>query len=136
LRIVVDSWAWVEILKLSEAGRAAKTELEKAEDAFTPSVVMAELARKYLREDTDEGAVRRWLQGISEATEVYGIDIDLAMESALAALELAGKAKREGLEPPGLGDALVLATARRTGSKVLTGDRHFKGLPETIWLGG
>lgn len=132
---MVDSWAWVEILKLSEAGKAAKDELEKADDAFTPSVVLAELARKYLREGTDEETVVRWLQGISEATELYGIDIELAIESAHAALELAVKAKREGLESPGLGDALVLATARETRAKVLTGDQHFKELPEAIWLG-
>lgn len=30
--------------------------------------------------------------------------------------------------------ALVLATARETRAKVPTGDRHFKGLPEAVWL--
>lgn len=136
MKIVVDSWAWVEILKLSDAGKVAKDELEQADDAFTPSVVLAELARKYLREGTDEATVSGWLRGISEATEPYGIDVRLAVESAKAAAELTAKAKREGLESPGLGDALVLATARETQAKVLTGDRHFKGLPEAIWLAG
>ncbi len=49
-----------------------------------------------------------------------------AVESARAAAEHTAKAKKEGLGSPGL-DALVLATARETRAKVLTGDRHFKG---------
>ena len=79
--------------------------------------------------------LRRWLQGISEATEVYLIDNELAVESGKASLELSTKARRERIERPGLGDALVLATARVAGAKVITGDPHFKGLEDTVWLG-
>jgi len=49
--------------------------------------------------------------------------------------ELMSKARKEGLERPGLGDALILATARVTQSRLLTGDPHFRGLKETLWLG-
>jgi predicted nucleic acid-binding protein len=134
LNIVVDSWAWVEILKLSEAGKTAKAKIEEADEVFTPGLVLAELARKYLREDVAPAVLKRWLQGISEATEVYGIDVDLAIESAKASAELVEKAQREGLGRPGLGDALVLATARAIQAHILTGDPHFRGLRETIWL--
>jgi predicted nucleic acid-binding protein len=135
LKIVVDSWAWVEILKLSAAGKAAKTQIEQADEAFTPGLVMAELARKYLREHVDPAVLKRWLQGISEATEVYGIDVGLALESAKASAELLVKARKEGLGRPGLGDSLVLATARAVQGHVLTGDPHFRGLQETVWVG-
>lgn len=96
---------------------------------------MAELARKYLREDVDPALLKRWLQGISEATEVYTIDVGLAFESAKASAELVDNARKEGLSRPGLGDALVLATARAVQGEVLTGDPHFRGLRETTWLG-
>ena len=86
MKIVVDSWAWVEMLKLSDAGRTAKAEIERAEDVLTPAIVLVELARKYIREGTDQRTVQRWLQGISEASEVYGIDTELAMRSALASM--------------------------------------------------
>ncbi len=36
----------------------------------------------------------------------------------------------------GLGDALIYATAIREGAEVLTGDHHFKGLRDVIFLGG
>jgi predicted nucleic acid-binding protein len=135
LKIVVDSWAWVEILKLSRAGRAAKEQIVGADEAFTPGSVLAELARKYLREGVDPALLKTWLQGISEATEVYGIDSGLAFKSAEASAELVAKARKENLSRPGLGDALVLATARAAQGQVLTGDLHFRGLRETLWLG-
>jgi predicted nucleic acid-binding protein len=37
--------------------------------------------------------------------------------------------------PPSLFDAILLATARTLGAKLLTGDEHFKGIDETIWIG-
>ena len=121
-------------MKLSPAGKEAKAYLEEADEAFTPSIVMAELARKYLREGVDARIIGAWLQGISEATEVYPIDIELSVVSAKAAVELMSKARRERIERPGLGDALVLGTTRVVDGKVLTGDPHFKGLEETVWL--
>ena len=135
MRIVVDSWAWVEILKLSPEGKEAKAHIEQAEEVFTPSLALAELARKYLREGEGASLIRTWLQGISEVTEVYPIDIELAIESAAAFAEISAKARREKLDSPGLGDAVMLATARLAQARLLTGDPHFKDLKETLWLG-
>lgn len=109
--------------------------MEDADEAFTPSIVLAELARKYHREGMDSGVVRSWLRGISEATEIHAIDIELSMMSAQAAADLTAMAHKEGISGPGLGDALVLATARALNARVVTGDPHFKGLEETVWLG-
>ena len=106
-----------------------------SDDAFTPSLVLAELAWKYYREGVDPSMVRGWLQSISEATQIVEIDIVLAEESARASKELVEKARKEGLGRPGLGDAIVLATTRVCRARLLTGDPHFKGLPETSWLG-
>jgi len=45
------------------------------------------------------------------------------------------KSKNEGLAKPSLFDGIVLATARLRRARVVTGDQHFKGLSETVWLG-
>ena len=128
LKIVVDSWAWVEILKLSPAGKEAKDHLERADEAFTPSLALAELARKYIREGVEVRVLEAWIQGISEATEVYPIDAKLAIKAAEASEELLAKAGKEDLDRPGLGDAVVLATARAVGAKLISGDPHFRGM--------
>ena len=134
MRIVVDSWAWIELFKASSAGRSAKQSIEEADDVFTPAIVLAELARKYVREGEDIVAIRRWLSSVTESTQVVEIDTKLAEESAKASLELTRKAKEERLTKPGLGDAIILATARVWQAQVLTGDSHFRGLPETLWI--
>lgn len=99
-------------------------------------MALAELARKYLREGVSPRVLEAWLQGISEVTEIYPIDIELAVQAAKASVELVAKAKRDGLGRPGLGDAVMLATARAVGAKLLSGDPHFKGTQETLWLEG
>ncbi len=135
MKTVVDSWAWVELFKDSPPGRSAKARIEESDDAFTPSLVLAELATKYLREGDNPADIRRWLKMIAEATQVVEIDLRLAEESGKASMQLAKKASEEGLRKPGLGDAIVLATTRIMEARLLTGDPHFKGLPETLWLG-
>lgn len=132
---VVDSWAWVELFKGTMGGKRARDSIERSDEVFTPSLVLAELARKYLREGEGLGVIRRWLTTIAESTRVVEIDIPIAEESAKAFLQLVQRAREEGLETPGLGDAIVLATARTSDALVVTGDPHFKGLPETLWIG-
>jgi predicted nucleic acid-binding protein len=78
--------------------------------------------------------VRARLETVSSASIVTGIDTNLAIQTGAAYLELKEKAKREHLAPPSLFDAIVLATGREYGSRVITGDEHFRGLPETIFL--
>ncbi len=113
----------------------AKESIEQSDEVFTPRIVPAEATRQFLREGKAAGAIRRWPMAITQSTEVVEIDISTAEESANAPLRLAVRAREEGLETPGLGDAIVLATARTNNAAVLTGDPHFRGLPETVWIG-
>jgi predicted nucleic acid-binding protein len=134
-KVIVDSWAWVELFKGSIPGARAKEHIESAEDAFTPSIVLAELARKYHREAERPPYIRRRLQAITESTQLVDIDAALAEEAGRASAELAETARERSLESPGLADAVILASARMLKAKVLTGDQHFRGLPDTEWLG-
>ena len=136
MKTVIDSYAWVEIFKASSEGAAAKKQVEEADEAFTPDVVLAELAAKYLREGEGPDSIRDRLEAIAQATQVLEINIQVAQESAKASLELIKRARAKGLSKPGLADAIVLATTRTNHAKVLTGDPHFKDLPDTIWLSG
>jgi predicted nucleic acid-binding protein len=134
VKIVIDTYAWVELLLGSEKGKKVMEILENAEETYTPSIVLAESARKFLREDNNESTVAEWLDIINAASNITQIDSALALEAAKCHLELSEKAKHSKLNTPSLFDAIVLATARINQCKVLTGDEHFKDLPETIWL--
>ena len=135
MKIVADAYAWIELFSGTRQGEFAKARMEEAESVITPDSVLAEVARKYLREGVEEETARQRLSTMLEASEPAYVDDDTAIEAGKAYLELEMRAKEAGLGKPSLFDALVLAAARRNGAKVLTGDEHFEGLPETIWMG-
>jgi predicted nucleic acid-binding protein len=135
VKIVADAYAWVELFSGTPRGELAKKTMEEAETVITPDTVLAEVARKYLREGVKEETTRRRLSTILEASEPAYVDDEIAIEAGRAYLQLEKKAKETGLGKPSLFDALVLAVARKNDGKVLTGDEHFEGLPDTIWMG-
>ena len=135
MKVVVDTYAWIEIFLGSAKGKAAKARIEGAESVFTPDIVLAEVARKYAREGIGEAVVQRRLATILGASEPVRIDQAIAVESTKAHAELDERSREAGISRPSLFDAIVLAAARVNQAKVLTGDQHFKGLPETVWLG-
>lgn len=135
MKIVVDAYAWVEIFIGSKKGDKAREKLTETDETYTPDVVMAEIARKYLREAVEEQTVLERLKTIEETSDIAPVDKNVAFESAKCYKELLEKAKTEGIKAPSLFDAIVLATARLLNAKVVTGDEHFKNLPETLWIG-
>lgn len=135
MKTVIDTYAWIEIFIGSKSGEKAKEMLQKAEETYTPDVVIAEIARKYLREGMKEQTIRERLTTIEETSEIIPIDKNIAFESAKCYLELMEKAKTRKLKAPSLFDAIVLATARTLGAKLVTGDEHFEEINETLWIG-
>ena len=135
MKIVADSYAWIEVFLGSAAGEEARRSMMLAEEVFTPDTVLAEIARKYHREGVADATIGTRLAWIIEASETLTIDGKVAVAAGKAYLELESKARREGRRKPSLFDAIVLAHARIQEAKVLTGDLHFMGLRETLWLG-
>ena len=131
--IVLDSYAWVEYFLGSEAGKIVKEYLN-IEEAVTPSIVLAEIARKYLREQMDEKEIVRRLEFVSANSVIAEIDVDLSVAAAKAYLEILEKAEREKLKKPGLTDGIVFAIGKTLGAKIITGDEHFKRLTEVIFI--
>ena len=134
MKIVVDTYAWIELLIGSEKGNKVKELIENAQEIYTPSTVLAETARKFFREGTDEKTINTWLEIITTASVITQIDSATALEAAKCHLELAKKAKISKQNTPSLFDAIIYATARINQCKILTGDEHFRNLHETIWI--
>ncbi len=111
-----------------------REKLVEADEVYTSDVVMSEIARKYLGEGVKQRMILERLRTIVETSDISSINIDVAIESARCYMELSAKAKKEGIKAPSLFDAIVLATTRVFNAKVITGDNHFKNLPETLWI--
>ncbi len=108
--------------------------VESADEVYTPNTVLAEIARKYIREGAEEATVNERLEQINAVSSISYLDTNVALESAKCYLELLAEARKRKLNVPSLFDAIVLATGRVFKAKILTGDKHFRPLPETVWI--
>ena len=118
---IFDSWAWVEYFKGSEAGKAVRAMIEGDEVLSTPAVCLAEIRAKYLSEGHDPTERLRF---VKSRTSVIAVDAGIAE----AAADLKGKHRLHMV------DALVLACARSVEGELVTGDKHFRGIPGVAML--
>jgi len=129
---VIDTYAWVEYLLGSEAGARAKSHIERG-TGLTPSIVLAELRKWYLREIEAGRRSEREMQShfayIESVTEIVVLDIDLALKAG--EVDFLMKKRIRGWP---LADSIVYATARSRAAQVLSGDPHFKNLEDVIFI--
>jgi predicted nucleic acid-binding protein len=116
-----DSWAWVEYFRGSRPGEAVKEILDSKDVLFTPSVCLAEIRAKYLREGHDP---MDRLAFIKSRTSI--ITVDASVAEGAADLKIA-----HGLH---MLDAIVLSCALSCGSELVTGDKHFRSLAGVVML--
>ncbi len=123
LRVVLDSFAWVEYFSGSKAGARVREYLETVE-VLTPTIVMAELSEKYRRLGEELGPRFDFIRNRSRMVQ---LDDELA--------RLAGETnfqRKKRVKGWGMADSIVLATGRQWRAKIVTGDPHFEDLGEDI----
>jgi predicted nucleic acid-binding protein len=123
---VIDSYAWLEYFRGSASGRVAKGYIEGGA-AATSAVTLAELREKYLKEKWESFEV----DSDFLTTRTYLVPVEKTL--ALLAGEI-NHSRKKVVKDWGMADSLILATARNASAKVITGDRHFEGLAETIMI--
>jgi predicted nucleic acid-binding protein len=120
---VVDAYAWVEYLIGSEVGARVKVVLEDENvGVYTCAVTLGEVICKVAREEQDVCTAYRILLSNSDVVDV---DEELSKQTGIIHAEM-----RKSRKDFGLADAFVLATARKLGARILTGDPHFQGIKE------
>jgi len=119
---VIDTWVWVEYWRGNEA---MKTWIEKESPLFTSTITLTEGVRFFIAGTGDEVTIRTCLDDIRARSSVLPVDEDIAV--------VAGHLKKR--EVAGIADSIILATARNGDHKVVTGDPHFKDIPDAVYLG-
>lgn len=129
---MIDTYAWVEYLIGSRIGTKAKDYIETGQ-ALTPSIVLVELRKWYLREIEEgrrsEREMQLHFQFIESVTEVVLLDTSLALKAG----ETDFLMKKRVRNWP-IADSVIYATARSRAAQVVTVDPHFRGLEEVIFL--
>ncbi|NJD52229.1 MAG: type II toxin-antitoxin system VapC family toxin [Candidatus Methanoperedens sp.] len=128
MTVLVDSWAWIEYFKGTLAGEKVKELLENSQDKIIVSTVnIAEVYNSFLRDysypDNNRYA-KASRNAIKQRSYICEVDEKIAVDSAKIMHE----------KKWGLGDSIIYATAKREEAKVMTGDPHFRGLSDVIFL--
>ncbi len=131
---VYDTYAWIEYFRGSEKGAVVKRLLE-TQEGYTPSIVLAEVARKYRREGFNEDDILKRLLFIVSKTEVVTIDIEISLKASEIYLELLELSKKLRLRTPSLADAIVYSIAMLKQDKLVTGDKLFRNMENVIYIG-
>jgi predicted nucleic acid-binding protein len=130
---VIDTYAWVEYLLGSKSGAKAKTFIE-GERGITPSIVLSELRRWYLKEIEAGRRSQREMQEhftyVDSITEIVPLDAALALQAG----EIDFMMKKRIKDWP-LADSIIYATANSRAAKLVSGDRHFQSLENVVFLG-
>ncbi|NOZ76932.1 MAG: type II toxin-antitoxin system VapC family toxin [Euryarchaeota archaeon] len=126
--MLIDSSAWLEYFMGTAQGEKVRDFVEGGGVLYTTPVVMAEVLSKSIRTDGMEKGKER-VDFISERCVVVPLDEDMGRLAGAIHGEMKKKDRTYGMM-----DALILAAARKRGIKVLTKDRHFKGLDEGVML--
>ncbi len=124
--VVLDSFAWIEYFNGTSAGEKVQGFLENG-PAVTPAIVVAELSEKHKRLNREFGPKYDFVKA---RTSILPLEEELARVAGEINFE-----RKQRVKGWGMADSIVLATARRSGSRIVTGDPHFKDLvEETILL--
>ena len=124
-RYIIDSCGWIEYFrggpKADEFGRYIERSIP--EISFTPTVVLYEVYRVFLRTYGDEEAMRI-IGHIKKSTSILPLDDNIALK--------AGEIGHEFKIP--MADAVILSSAREAEAMVITSDAHFKGIEGVVFI--
>ena len=124
MTVLIDSWAWVEYWKGGKDARKAAEQIEGTEEAVVSSLNVAEVYFWVSKHYGEEMASRKSAT-LMRRCHIVVPDGDLAISAAklMAAHRL------------GLADSFVLASARASHAKVVTGDPDLKKFEDVISIG-
>jgi PIN domain nuclease of toxin-antitoxin system len=128
VRYVLDSWAWIEHLRGSDAGAKVREAIRDERNVIlTSAVTVTEVISKFSREGL--GTTEQVYSAMSNSSRLVSLAPDDAKEAGV--VHASTKKRRPNFS---MGDAVVLHLARKEKARVLTGDPDFRGLDEAVML--
>lgn len=123
MTVLIDSWSWIEYWKGSRYAEKAAEYIEGTDTAVLSTVNLAEIYFSVLR-DYNEKKAREKADTVRKRCFLIPVDEQIAVDAARL---------KHSLKLP-LADSIILATARTRNAKIVSGDKDFKGLPDTLFI--
>ncbi len=127
-RVALDTWAWWEVLKGSRVGATLRDRyiLHGGARPITSAISLGEVSAK-LTAQGSELQVPITVASIRHRSEIVDVSSEIAVEAGVLRREL-----RNAAEDASLADAIVLITARRSGVRLVSMDKAFRGQPDVL----
>jgi len=125
MKIVFDTYAWIEYFEGTKKGNIVKDYLEKY-DVLTPIIVLLELSYKADDEGWD---FNKYLNFVKVNSDIVGMNEKFVLSFG----KTYNKVKKK-IRKIGFADVIVLNTAILHEAKILTGDKHFEEIDEAVIL--
>ncbi len=120
MKLLIDSYAWIEYLNATPKGKIARKSIDNEEnELLTLDVCLAEIKFWALQQDFDFAKILQMIKSSSTIMETSSSDW---LDAADVKFE-----KRKVHRNFGFVDALLLVYQQKLGAFILTGDSHFKG---------
>lgn len=125
-RVVLDTWAWWEILQGSSKGASLKRRYLEHEGTrvFTSSITLGEIAAKMAAEGRT-GNIPLVVASVRQESEIVDVGAELAVSAGILRQDLRKTDSRASLA-----DAIVLSTARGLEAILVSADPAFATQPD------
>lgn len=125
MRILFDTYAWIEYFRGSSKGKKVQKYL-KSEEILTPTIVLVELSCKAAKEEWD---FAKCMEFIKTKSLILHLNEDIILNIGKVYSEMRKQEPHFSLP-----DAIILSTAIDEKAKIFTGDKHFQSLKEVEFL--
>ena len=124
--MMLDSFAWMEYFMGTEKGEKVREIVESDTILYASPVILAEIYSKSQRVD---GSGKERVEFILNRCVVVEFDDEIGVEAGRIHAEMKSRVRDFGMI-----DALIIASARKRGLKILTGDKHFEHFENVVML--
>jgi len=128
MKVIVGSYAWIEYFEGSKKGLLVKEILEnEGNEILCSALTVSEIVSKVERTEKDSA---QFFEALLAMSKILKIDENIARDAGKRHAVIRKKVKNFGLA-----DAFILAQGEKEGAKILSGDKHFKGMKNVIFIG-
>lgn len=124
--MLLDSYAWIEFFIGSNKGETVR-DIVNSKECFTSIFSIAEIVEWSLKRSLN---YQKYIKTIQKNSSVVEFNEEI--------MTLVGKInfeKKKKIKNWGMADSIILAVSKFYNLQIVTGDKHFKNLENTLFLG-
>ena len=128
--VVFDAHAWVEYALNSPHADTIAEKLSSSRRPLTPATVIGELKESMLRHHIPKSKISTVLLYVKSKSTIVNVDAEIAEKAAEINFQ-----HKKTIKDWGMLDSIVYAVTILKKGQVITGDPHFKNLPQATYIG-